>query len=428
VHVLLVHSAFISPRQPGGTRHYELAQYLRREGYRFTVVSGERNYMTGRRVRGRRGLVTREEIGGISVLLAYALPVLHRGFVRRVASYASFMLTSAYAALRTEPPDLVLGTSPPIFQAVSAAAIAAVRRRPFVLEIRDLWPEFAIDMGMLRQPVFVSLSRTLERALYQAAAHFVVNSPAYGTYLESKGVAPEKITLIPNGVEVRAFDPSARAERLRAAWGVEDKFVVTYAGALGLANDIPIILRAAARLSDDQRIHFLLVGDGTNRTAMEALARELRLKNVTFTGPRPKSQMAEVLAASDACLATLLNIPMFRMPYPNKVFDYMAAGRPTILAIDGVIRDVIERAGGGVAVAPGDDAALARAIRELAADPARAQAMGAAARRYVEQHFDRAQQAARLNALLRAVAGQPGPLRSSPPALARQPAESRDQV
>jgi glycosyltransferase involved in cell wall biosynthesis len=428
VHVLLVHSAFVSPREPGGTRHYELAQHLRGEGYRFTVVSGEVHYMTGRRARGRRGLVTRRETGGIAVLLAYALPSLHRGFGWRVASYASFMLTSAYAALRAEPPDLVLGTSPPIFQAVSAAAIAAVRRRPFVLEIRDLWPEFAIDMGVLRQPILVALSRALERALYATATHLVVNSPAYGTYLESKGVAAEKITLVPNGVEVRAFDPMARGERLRVALGVRDKFVVTYAGALGLANDIPVILRAAARVADDRRIHFLLVGDGAARAAMEAQARELHLANVTFTGPRPKAEMAEVLAASDACLATLLHISMFRMPYPNKVFDYMAAGRPTILAIDGVIRDVIERAGGGVAVTPGDDEALARAVRDLSADPQRARAMGAAARGYVEQHFDRAQQAARLDVLLRSIAARPRPLPADQRVLPRRPAGGNDPV
>jgi glycosyltransferase involved in cell wall biosynthesis len=399
-----VHSAFVAPHEPGGTRHYELAQHLIRGGHRFTVVTSDLNYMTGRRASRRRGLVTSQEVDGVAVRQAYTLPTLHRGFGWRVASFGSFMFTAVYAALGAGRPDLVLGTSPPIPQAVSAAAIAALRRRPFVLEIRDLWPEFAIDLGVLRQPVLIALSRALERALYAAATHIVVNSPAYVAYLRGKGVAAGKITLIPNGVELSAFDPSARGGRLRRAWGVDDKFVVTYAGALGLANDIPVILRAAARLADDPRIHVLLVGDGKERVALEARARELRLKNVTFTGSLPKAAMAEVLAASDICLATLLDIPMFRTTYPNKVFDYMAAGRPTVLAIGGVIRAVIEQAGGGVAVPPGDDAALAAAVRDLAADPARRRAMGAAARRYVEPRFDRAQQAARLEALLRAVA------------------------
>jgi glycosyltransferase involved in cell wall biosynthesis len=416
VHVLLIHSAFSAPGDPGGTRHYELAQRLLPLGCRFTIVASELSYMTGRRLAAPRGLVTRENVGGVIVLRAGTLPTLHRRFALRLASFGSFMLTSAYVALRGEVPDVVMGTSPPHFQAVSAAVVAKLRRRPFLLEIRDLWVESAIEMGVLRQPALVGLSRVLERALYAAASHFVVNSPAYAAYLERKGVPPDKITLVPNGVEPAAFDPAARGQRLRTAWAVDDKVVVTYAGALGLLNDIPVILRAARRLADEPRVCFLLVGDGRERPALEAHARELGLTNVRFVGARPKADMPEVLAASDVCIATLLGIPTLQTTYPNKVFDYMAAGRPTVLAIGGVIRDVLERAGGGLAVPPGDDAALARAVRELAADPARARAMGAAARQYVEQHFDRAQQAARFNDLLRALAtGRRPPAAHRPP-------------
>lgn len=164
-------------------------------------------------------------------------------------------------------------------------------------------------------------------------------------------------------------------------------------GALGLANDIPIILRAANHLRDQPQIHFLLVGDGKERANLEALTHQLQLPNVIFTGSRPKSEMPEILAASNACIATLKDIPMFRTPYPNKVFDYMAAGRPIILAIDGVIRQVVEAVDGGIFVPPGDDVALANAVRTLSQDTKRARAMGMTARAYVIEHFNRHQQA-----------------------------------
>jgi glycosyltransferase involved in cell wall biosynthesis len=259
-------------------------------------------------------------------------------------------------------------------------------------------------MGVLNNRILIALSRWLERFLYDRATHLLVNSPAYRDYLIGKGVSPTKISLISNGVTPEMFDPHARGERLRAELGMESKFIVTYAGALGQANDIATILRAADHLRNQSEVHFLLVGDGKERANLEKLAHQLGLSNVTFTGSRPKSEMAEVLAASDACIATLLDIPMFRTTYPNKVFDYMAAGRPTILAIDGVIRQVIEAADGGIFVPPGDDAGLAAAISTLSQDRGRAQTMGDAARAYVVEHFNRHTQAAQFRELVELLA------------------------
>lgn len=310
-----------------------------------------------------------------------------------MVAFLSFMLASLWAGLRAGPVDLVMGTTPPIFQTISAWLVARLRRRPFLLEVRDLWPEFIIDMGALKNPWIIAMSRWLERFLYARASHILVNSPAYRDYLINKGITAGKIALIPNGVDASMFDPQAQGSEIRHRYNLDGKFVVTYAGALGLANDIPTILRAAAHLRDEENICFLLVGDGKERKTLERMAQQLALSNVIFTGVQPKSTMPAFLAASDACVATLKDIPMFRTTYPNKVFDYMAAGRPTILAIDGVIRAVIEDAQGGVFVPPGDATALATAIKALSDNPARAQSMGRAARDYVVSHFDRQQQA-----------------------------------
>jgi lipopolysaccharide/colanic/teichoic acid biosynthesis glycosyltransferase len=302
--------------------------------------------------------------------------------------------------------DIVMGTSPPIFQALSAWVLALLQRRPFLLEIRDLWPEFAIDMGVLTNPALIFLSRKLEHFLYARSTHVLVNSPAYQDYLVTHGIAPLKITLIPNGVDPAMFDPQSSGEQVGKKWGLEDKFVVGYAGALGMANDLLTVIRTADRVRERQDIVFVIAGDGKERPALEAETSRRGLKNVIFTGKLAKSEVAELLAASDACIAILKNIPMFRTTYPNKVFDYMAAGRPTLLAIDGVIRTVIEESGSGIFVPPGDEAALGDAILKLVANPSQAREMGLCGREYVTRYFNRDQQAAEFVILCERIARQ----------------------
>ena len=393
MNVLLIHQAFASPNEGGGTRHYELAHHCIGKGHNFTIVASNLSYLSGKRTTKILSLCIEEILDGIRVLRAYTYPALHRTFIWRVISFFSYMFTSLLASTRSKDIDLVMGTSPPIFQAVSAWVVSTLRRRPFLLEIRDLWPEFAVDMGVLKNPILIHSSRWLEGFLYARADHLLVNSPAYRDYLIGKGVPPAKVSLIPNGVDPAMFDPNSNGKHIRKELGLTDKFIVTYAGALGLANDIPTLLRAANRLRENDQVRFLLVGDGKERSQLEALTKRLDLPNVIFAGSRPKSEMSEILAASDACIAILQDIRMFCTTYPNKVFDYMAAGKPTILAIDGVIREVLQAAKGGIFVSPGDDIALAEAVAYLADNRKQAKAMGIAARNYVVEHFNRYDQA-----------------------------------
>ena len=392
--VILVHQAFVSPNEAGGTRHYELAAHCVSEGIDFQIIASDLSYLTGKTVVHQRGIVTNQKVGDVNVFRARTLAVLHKSFIWRIASFLSFMVSSFWAGLRAGPVDLVMGTTPPIFQAVSAWCISMLRRKPFMLEIRDLWPEFAIDMGVLKNPMLIWLSRGLERFLYGRAHHLVVNSPAYKTYLMERFHIPErKISLIPNGVDISKFNPSDVGSELKKEWGLENKFIVMYAGAIGLANDVPVILNAAKRLEKEKDIVFVFAGDGKERDKMQMRTESMNLKNVKFVGSYPKTRMPQVLAASNLCLATLQNIPMFRTTYPNKVFDYMAAGKPTLLAIDGVIREVIEASGGGIFVSPGNDQSLAESILQLRNHPDKVKDMGLAARAYVSKNFNRRDQA-----------------------------------
>ena len=299
------------------------------------------------------------------------------------------MFSSVWTALQVKDADLVMGTTPPIFQAVSAWFVALVRRKPFLLEVRDLWPEFGVSMGVLKNPIVIALARWLEKFFYARATHILVNSPAYRDYMIAKGVSENKVTYIAYGTDVDMFNPSIDGSSIRKELKLEDKFVVLYAGALGQANDLDTLLRAAERLMPYDKIHFVLFGDGKQHTHLESEAGRMGLQNVIFAGTRPKKEMPLIVASADACLAILQDIPMFRTTYPNKVFDYMAAGRATVLVIDGVSRELIESSNGGVYVQPNDDAALAQSILALSNDPARVKQMGADARAYLVKHLDR---------------------------------------
>lgn len=387
--ILLINQAFVSPDEPGHTRHFEMAKFLQSHGHELVIVASDLNYQTGQRTVERKGIFAEQLIDGVRILRAYIYPALHRSYFWRIVSFFSFMFSSVWTAFQVKDIDLVLGTTPPIFQAVSAWFVAWIRRKPFLLEVRDLWPEFGVSMGVLKNPLVIALGRWLEKFLYARATHILVNSPAYKEYMIEKGVPEKKITFIPYGTDVDMFNPQVDGSSIRAELGLQDKFVVLYAGALGQANDIDTILRAAKRLQEYDKIHFVLFGDGKERPRLQNEAERMKLTNVIFAGARPKKDMPRVVASADVCLAILQDIPMFRTTYPNKVFDYMAAGRATVLVIDGITRELIESSYGGVFVQPNDDETLADTILDLSKNMDIVKQMGQNAREYLVKHLDR---------------------------------------
>lgn len=290
-----------------------------------------------------------------------------------------------------------MGTSPPIFQGVTAWALARLKGAKFLFEVRDLWPDFAIAVGVLKNPALIKLSLWLERFLYRHADRMMVNSPGYVEHVASRGA--KRVELIPNGADPGMFDPLDDGIQFRASHQIAEKFVVLYAGAHGISNDLEIVLEAASLLQQQPVIQFVLLGDGKEKANLQARAAALGLTNVLFLPPVPKSGMPAALAGADACLAILKPLEEYKTTYPNKVFDYMAAGRPVILAIDGVIRAVVDAAGCGIFAAPGDARALADAALKLAADRGAAARMGLDGRAYLEQHFSRGKLAEKLENL-----------------------------
>jgi glycosyltransferase involved in cell wall biosynthesis len=394
LHILLIHQAFVSIEEAGGTRHAETAQHLIEQGHRVTIIASPISYLTGR----SRPSEKDADKSGIRVLRAATFRSIHRSFFLRLLNFFSFTISSFFVGLSVTQVDLIWGTSPPLFQAFSAWTLARIKRVPLLFEIRDLWPDFAVAAGVLNSPILIRASRWLERFLYRQADQLLVNSPGFLTHVEKLG--GRDISVIPNGADPLMFHPEDRGESFRKKHNLQDKFVVLYAGAHGLSNDLEIVLQAALTLKKNPEIAIVLLGDGKDKAALIKHAQKLDLFNVHLLPPLAKTAMADALAGSDACLAILKPLELYKTVYPNKVFDYMAAGRPILLAIDGAIRRVVEKSGAGVFVNPGDPQALHSAILEIAAAPKLARKMGLEGRLYLEEHFNRKDLASDFNNLI----------------------------
>ena len=386
MHILIIHQAFASLNEPGGTRHHEFARLLMAHGHQVTVIASPVSYITGSAFRASVSSEVTED--KVTILRASVYDAHHRSFLHRIVAFFSFMLSSFWVGLGVKNVDLVWGTSPPIFQGVTAWVLARIKGAKFLFEVRDLWPQFAIAVGVLKNPVLILLSEWLERFLYRRADRVMVNSPGFLEPVTSRGA--KRVELIPNGADPSMFDPNNDGMEFRRSNQLMDKFVVLYAGAHGMSNDLEVVLDAAALLVDRNDIQLVLLGDGKEKPALMARAQKKDLTNVTFLPSVPKTEMVSALAGADACLAILKPLEEYKTTYPNKVFDYMAAGRPVVLAIDGVIREVVEAAGCGIFAAPGSADEVANAIRQLAADKKESRIMGLQGRDYLQKNFSRA--------------------------------------
>jgi glycosyltransferase involved in cell wall biosynthesis len=403
MHILLIHQAFASLNEPGGTRHHEFARFLAKQGHQVSIIASPVSYLTGKDTQSQQVEIEME--GKISIYRAYTYPALHKSFIHRLFSYFSFMISSFFITVKIKNVDIIWGTSPPIFQSFTAWLVSKLKRVPFLLEIRDLWPAFAIAVGVLKNKVLISLSLWLERFLYHHADRIIVNSPGYIEHVQLKG--GQNVTLIPNGSDTTAFTP-ANTFQIRKELGWTDKFVLLYAGAHGMSNDLPVVLQAAKLIEKHDDIKIAFIGDGKEKSNLITLAESLRLSNVEFLNPVPKNKIAEYLQASDICIAILKPIELYKTTYPNKVFDYMAAGKPIILAIDGVIREVVESADCGIFCKPGNPDAIANAVLEMHSNRNGLAKIGKRGKLYLEQNFNRMMIAKDFTDMIEEIAGSNG--------------------
>jgi glycosyltransferase involved in cell wall biosynthesis len=385
--ILYVSQYFVGADQPGGVRHWQHCRALARAGHRVTVVTSyvqHKERTVPERYRGRA--MVREVEDGLIVWRTYSTPGYGRDLRSRLASYGSFALWGGVAALRAGRHDVVVASSPPLPAAAAAAAVARARRARLVLEVRDLWPDSAVAMGLVRSPRVIAAARALERFCYRSADRVVALTEGIREGIAAQGVDPAAIALITNGIDLDV-SPNGPAP----VPVPDDAFVAMYVGAHGTYSALGTILDAAERLRSRPDVRFVLVGGGDRKPALVEEARRRGLDNVTFVDPVPKREVPSWLERADACLLTYQDRALFAGALPNKTFDYMGAGRPIVASVrEGEVSRLLAAAGCGVTVPPEDGAAVAAALERLADDRAAAARMGAAGAAYVRAHYDRA--------------------------------------
>jgi glycosyltransferase involved in cell wall biosynthesis len=406
VRILVVHQHYLVAGQPGGSRFNEMTRLWSQAGHEVEVIAGSLNYATGQvpeRLR-RRWLAT-ERDGAVTVRRCYVPSSYGRSFLGRMWAFFGFTLSACSAALRARAPDVVVASSPPLVAVLPGFLAARCRRRavPWVFEVRDLWPESAITTGVIGARSWLArILYALERWACRRASGIVVLTPGIAENILRRGLAPqERVVLIPNGADVELFSPGPPSPELRRKLGWGERFVVLYAGAHGRANAVGQLVQAAERLRAHPEVLIASAGDGPERIRWQDEARARGLDNIQFLGPIPKDEMPELVRAADVGTAVLQRNPTFLTVYPNKIFDYMAAGRPTLLAIDGVARELVcERARAGVFAEPEDAVAFAAAVLALAADRERCAELGRNGREWVVREASRPALAGQYLALL----------------------------
>ena len=400
--ILYLHQFFLTRAGSGGTRSYEFARHLVGAGHEVVMVTAGSGATSGTGiVDGIRVVEVGAGHGDYMKATAMANP-------RRIASFLRFAGSATATVLREARPDVVLATSPPLTMALPAVAASRRHRAPLVFEVRDLWPEAPIQMGALANPLAQRLARALERAVYRASSHVVALSPGIREGVIASGVQPKDVTLIPNASDLDLFSPSLNPDGLRERLGLDGRFVCSYFGTMGEANDLSQVVEAAALLQGrgDEAVVFVLQGDGKHRAAIEEDVRRRGLRNVVLLPAGDKASAARLAAASDACMTIFKDVPILATNSPNKLFDTFAAGRPAIVNTTGWQRDLVELHEAGVFARPGDPSDLADQVLRLRENPEMAAAYGRNARRLAEGEFDRRLLAERLRAVLEDVAAR----------------------
>jgi len=372
----------------------QLAEDLAAQGHVVTVITP---YPPGNMDAAPSGVAdtgpgrAQEDANGLRVFRVPVLPFVKVAPAIRAVTHFTLAASMTLAGLRAGRHDVILAYSPPLTVGLACDALRRAWQAPFVFNVQDLYPQALVDLGLVRNPIVLGVLRWLERHAYRHARAITVHSAGNRSALVSRGVPAEKITIIPNWIDTTAVVPGPRDNVYRAELGLGSRFVVLFAGVMGYAQDMAVIVDAAAALRDlgEREIEFVLVGDGVRRVEAEALVRARGLETVRFLPFQPLDRYPLLVSAADCCLVTLQGTVATPV-VPSKIAGILAGGRPVLGALPpGDARTFIEESGGGFCVAPGDAAALAAVIRRLAHDPSLRAGVGEAGRRYVEAHLSR---------------------------------------
>jgi len=390
--LILFHQYFLGKNDPGGSRWNELTSYFsKKEQIRINVLAGNIHYATGKQILPKTWSNKENIDENVTLFRTWTYSGYNTNFLGRVIGYLSYTFSSFAKSLTLEKPDVIIITSPSIFVGISAIMLSKVKGVPFILEVRDLWPESAVATGVLTNRILLNILYWLEYRLYKYSRKIIVLTPAFKENIERR--FPEfigKIEIITNGADFNLMDSSTKAASIRKRYGWENKRVYAYFGAHGVANDLMQVIEAAKNLQMHNDIHFVLIGDGMQKEALKQKAEEYALQNLQFIDSIPKMEVADYIEAIDVGMAILKKTDTFKTVYPNKVFDYMSCKKPVLVTIDGITRALIEKANCGLYSEPENIEAFEEVIlsfQKMSNDELKM--LGENGFKYVKDNFDR---------------------------------------
>lgn len=409
MHILYLHQHFVTRSGASGGRSYEFSRILVERGHSITLITGAYD-RSGLEIPAGR-MVWRTRIDGIDVIVVRVPYGQEMSVPARIRSFLQFAVVAMAVGASVDDPDIVFATSTPLTIAVPGTVLSAFHRKPFVFEVRDLWPEVPIEIGILRNPLLRAAARWLERTAYRRAKHIVTLSPGMRDGILASGVGPGKVTVIPNSSDVELFRVDSEVGvAFRAAhpeWG--DGPLVVYGGAFGKVNGLEYVVELARHVGNiTPKVRFVLAGEGSEKSRIMEIAREAGVlgENLFFLDSVPRSRLAELLSASTMLASFFIPLKSMESNSANKFFDAFAAGKPVVINYGGWQADLLRETGAGLVLSPLDAAASASMLVRVLMDPGWLDKAGEASRRLGDEFFNRRKGALKLEEVFLEVTGE----------------------
>ena len=369
MHILFLTDNFPPESNAPASRTYEHAREWIKAGHQVTIITCAPNFPQGKVFGGYKNkLWQSDEMEGIRVIRVGTYITSNEGFIKRILDYMSFMVSGFLAGLFVRRVDIVVGTSPQFFTVCSAWAISALKRRPFIFELRDIWPESVRAVGAMQSSKILDMFEAVEMFLYRRASRIISVTHSFKDTLERRGINSEKIHVVTNGVDPALFSPMQKEPKLLSSLKLEGKFVVGYIGTLGMAHALETLLKAAAILKQTPKardVRILLLGDGAEREKLLARALDMDIDNVVFLPSVPKKMVASYWSLLDVSVIHLRKTDLFKTVIPSKIFECMAMGLPILHGVEGESANIIDKTGSGLLFEPENPGELATQIIEL---------------------------------------------------------------
>jgi len=381
MNILYIHQYFTTPSEPGGTRSYWIAKELIEHGHQVTMLTSSSSIQDN---------ILKENIDGIDVVYLSVPYNQQMNIWDRAKSFFKFMWRSSMIALKMKDIDLVIATSTPLTVGLPALLLKKIKHKPFIFEVRDLWPEVPIQMKGIKNPVLIGLLKWFEKTIYKNAVHIVALSPGMADGVRQNNIDDKKISIIPNMAKIDCFCPCEKNSQLIKDFGLrENSFKVIHFGALGIANGASTIIESAKLLKDNETVEFIFIGGGSEENTLKSLCNEYNLKNVHFLGKFPMSKTSEIVNLCDVSIVSFMDLPILYTNSPNKLFDSLSAGKPIIVNSAGWTKDLVEEYECGYYVNPNNPQELIDRILFLKENLTVAKQLGINARNIAETKYDK---------------------------------------